>query len=85
MDHVSCADFRREIAHYLDRVKYRGERFVIHRRGREAALLVPLAEPVENEPAREVTPPAARRSPPRRPAEDAVDLEGLRRELGLRA
>jgi prevent-host-death family protein len=86
MDRISCAQFRKEMAEYLDRVKYRGERIVIHRRGREAAVLVPLEDlaalegAVERaeEPERVLVPKKARA---RRAS--GLGLDALRKDLGL--
>jgi len=82
MERISCAEFRKEMAEYLDRVKYRGERLVIHRRGREAAALVPLEDLAALEAAHVITPAAPKK---RRRAREGpgLGLDDLRQELGL--
>ena len=77
MERISCAEFRREIAEYLDRVKYRGERIVVHRRGREAAAIVSLEDLARLE-ALGPAPGAGGR-----PESEGLGLDALRRELGL--
>ena len=66
------------MAEYLDRVKYRGERIVIHRRGREAAVLVPLEDLRALERERVLVPKKPRQRP-----ESGLGLDELRRDLGL--
>ncbi len=78
MERVSCARFRKEMAEYLDRVKYRGERIVIHRRGRAAAVLVSIEDLAALEQAGVIVP-----KKPRRAREPGLGLEALRRDLGL--
>ena len=85
MERISFSEFRRELADVLDRVKYRGERIVVHRRGREAAAVVPLEDlaRLEAETVVPARPPAKRRRRPGKASSGALELESLRRELGL--
>jgi len=86
LERISFSDFRKEMAEVLDRVKYRGERIVVHRRGRDAAVLVPL-EDLD----RLASPGAGERGPrPRKRSRrtsgadsGSLGLDAIRRELGL--
>jgi prevent-host-death family protein len=41
---VSVAELRQDLADVLNRAEYRGERFVVHRRGKVAAALIPIED-----------------------------------------
>ena len=41
---IGVADAKRQFSDVLGRVRYRGERFVIHRRGTPVAALVPVGD-----------------------------------------
>src|SRR5689334_19981128 len=41
---VSVGELRQSMAEILNQTEYQGERIVIHRRGRDAAALIPLAD-----------------------------------------
>ena len=44
MTRLSVAEFRREMADALNRVAYGGERIILHRRGKDVAVLVSLED-----------------------------------------
>ena len=44
MIRLAASKAREEFANTLDRVAHRGERVVLHRRGKEVAALVPMAD-----------------------------------------
>jgi prevent-host-death family protein len=44
MTRVAANEMRKDFAEALNRVAYTGERIVIHRRGRDAAVLVPIED-----------------------------------------
>jgi prevent-host-death family protein len=85
-ERISFTEFRQEMADAIDRVKYRGERLIVHRRGRDAVAVVPLEDLARLEAARKR--PAAGRARKRPPGSEEADsaplnLDSLRRELGL--
>ncbi|MCC7451628.1 MAG: type II toxin-antitoxin system prevent-host-death family antitoxin [Anaerolineae bacterium] len=41
---ISAMDLRKETGALLDRVDYRGERFIVERSGKPKAVLIPLSE-----------------------------------------
>ena len=88
-ERLSFSEFRKEMAEYLDRVKYRGERIVIHRRGRDVAALISLEDLalLAGKGTRTRTDGSGSKRPGRskplpRPAE-GLGLGDLRSELGL--
>jgi prevent-host-death family protein len=86
IERISFSDFRKEMAETLDRVKYRGERVVVHRRGRDAAALVPLEDLERLEALGEAErpqPPRKRRQRAPKGDRGSLGLESIRRELGL--
>ena len=44
MTRVAANDMRKDFAEALNRVAYAGERIIIHRRGKDAAVLVPIED-----------------------------------------
>jgi prevent-host-death family protein len=44
MTRVAANEMRKDFAEALNRVAYTGERIIIHRRGRDAAVLVPIED-----------------------------------------
>jgi prevent-host-death family protein len=44
MKRLSVIELRRSLAEILNRAEYQGERIIIHRRGRDAAALIPLED-----------------------------------------
>lgn len=44
MERLSVVELRRSLAEILDRAECRGERIVIHRRGKDAAALIPIED-----------------------------------------
>ncbi len=44
MTRLSVVELRQSLAQILNRAEYRGERIIIHRRGRDAAALIPLED-----------------------------------------
>ena len=44
MTRMSVAELRQELADVLNRAEYRGERFVIHRREKEAAAIISIED-----------------------------------------
>ena len=86
--HVAVHDVRKNLAEILNRVAYRGERIVLHRRGREVAVLIPVEdlqvlEAVEDR----IDAAQAKRvlAEMEAKAEKPIPYERVRRELGLRA
>lgn len=41
---LSVSDFRKDVSDLLNRVAYQGERIVLHRRGKDAAVVISLQE-----------------------------------------
>jgi prevent-host-death family protein len=85
---IAAREARIHLAEILNRVAYRGERIVLHRRGKDAAALVPvedlrLLEQIEDridaDDARKVL------SEMEAKGEEPVPYEQVRRELGLDA
>jgi len=44
MTRISASEAREDFAEVVNRVAYRGERIVVHRRGKGVAALVPIAD-----------------------------------------
>ncbi|MBV8607999.1 MAG: type II toxin-antitoxin system Phd/YefM family antitoxin [Singulisphaera sp.] len=44
MTRLSVIELRHSLGEILNRAEYRGERIVIHRRGKDAAALIPIAD-----------------------------------------
>lgn len=44
MERIPVSEARDQISEILNRVAYRGERIVLHRRGKELAALIPMAD-----------------------------------------
>jgi len=44
MTRLSVVEFRQSLADILNRAEYQGERIIIHRRGRDAAALIPIED-----------------------------------------
>ena len=44
MTRVNASEARSDFAELLNRVAYRGERIVVHRRGKDVAVLVPVED-----------------------------------------
>jgi prevent-host-death family protein len=44
MNRISVVELRQELADVLNRAEYRGERFVIHRRDKDAAAVIPIED-----------------------------------------
>jgi prevent-host-death family protein len=44
MTRIAASEVRRDFADAVNRVAYRGERIVLHRRGRDLAALVPIED-----------------------------------------
>lgn len=83
---VAVREARISLAELLNRVAYRGERIVLHRRGKDAAALVPvedlrLIEEMEDR----IDAAEAKRvlAEMKRKGEKPIPYEQVRRELGL--
>src|SRR5512135_1252636 len=44
MDRINVVELRHSLADVLNRAEYRGERILIHRRGKDAAAIIPVED-----------------------------------------
>ena len=44
MNRQSASEVRKDFAETIDRVRHRGERIILHRRGKDVAAIVPLED-----------------------------------------
>lgn len=44
MSRINTTDIRKELSDTLNRVAYKGERIVLHRRGKDVACLIPMED-----------------------------------------
>ncbi len=81
MKRLAASEARESFAETLNRVAYRGERVVMHRRGKPVAALVPLEDLAALEALENKRDLAAARKALRE--KGSVPLEKLKAELGL--
>ena len=81
MKSLAASEVRGSFAEILNRVAYRGERVVMHRRGKPVAALVPLEDLAALEALENESDLAAARKALRE--KGSVPLEKLKAELGL--
>jgi len=85
-ERMSASELRDDAADVLNRVAYRGERIILHRRGKDVAAIVPmedlaLLEELEDRRDAEAAEQAYREF--REKGEPAATLEEVARELGI--
>jgi prevent-host-death family protein len=86
MTRLSVGELRQSLAEVLNRAEHQGERIIIHRRGKDAAVLIPLEdlkllERLIEEAEDRLDIEAARTSLAE--SEDRIPYSAVRRKLGL--
>ena len=84
MTRINASEVREDFAEVLNRVAYRGERIVVHRRGKDVVALVPvddvaLLQALENR----IDLEEARKALAEAKVKGTVRWEALKTELGL--
>ena len=84
MTRINASEVREDFAEILNRVAYRGERIVVHRRGKDVVALVPvddvaLLQALEDR----IDLDEARKALAEAKAKGTVHWEALKTELGL--
>ena len=82
MTRIRASEARRDFSEILNRVAYKGERIVLHRRGKDAAALIPVEDLVRLEELEDAMDVQAAEEALEE-SDERIPYEQMRKDLGL--